>query len=131
MNNAQPAGSGPPLPDAEPSARVTRAATSSLMLAVIAPASICFTFPFALIALIGAADTGEHNLFSWLAPLIFWSIPVPIGVISICLALSTLRKFVPESESGRIAVKSLWISSVAFIIGFFVTLRFMHGMRYF
>jgi hypothetical protein len=131
MTNTQPAGSGPPLPDAGPSARVTRAATSSLMLAVIAPASIYFTFPFTLIALIGAADSGEHNLFSRLAPLIFWSLPVPIGVISICLALSTLRRFVPESESGRLAVKSLWISSVAFIIGFFVTLRFMHGMRYF
>jgi hypothetical protein len=131
MNNIQPPGSGPPLQGVEPSARVTPSATSSLMLAVIAPASIYFTFPFALITLIGAADSGEHSLFSWLAPLIFWSLPVPIGVLSICLALSTLRRCVPESESGRLAVRALWISGIAFIIGFFLTLRFMHGMRYF
>jgi hypothetical protein len=101
------------------------------MLAVIAPASIYFTFPVALVGLMGAADEGEHTLFSWLAPLIFWSLPVPLGVISISLALSTIRRFGPESENGRIAVKSLWISSIVCIVGFLATLRFMHGMRYF
>ena len=101
------------------------------MLAVIAPASIYLTFPVALVGLMGAADEGEHTLFSWLAPLIFWSLPVPLGVISISLALSTIRRFGPESENGRIAVKSLWISSIVGIVGFLATLRVMHGMRYF
>lgn len=56
---------------------------------------------------------------------------MPIGVLSVSLALSTIRKFGPESENGRLALKSLWISGIVSIVGFFVTLRFMHGMRYF
>ena len=126
-----PASTSPPEQAPAPKAGITRSATSSLMLAVIAPASIYLTSPFALIGLIGAADEGEHTLLSWLAPLIFWSLPILIGVISISLALSTIRKLGRESESGRLAVKTLWISSVVFIIGFFVTLRFMHSMAYF
>ncbi|MEW1920082.1 hypothetical protein [Pseudarthrobacter oxydans] len=131
MSNTHPPGPGTPIADSEPPPGIARSATSSLMLAVIAPASIYLTFPVALIALMGAADSGRHTLFSWLAPLIFWSLPLPLGVLSISLALSTIRRFGPESENGRLAVKSLWISGVVSIVGFFVTLRFMHGMRYF
>jgi hypothetical protein len=131
MTHVPPAASSPPPQAPSPQTGITRAATSSLMLAVIAPASIYLTFPVALIGLMGAADRGKHTLLSWLAPLVFWSLPVLIGIISISLALSTIRKLGCECESGRLAVKSLWISSVVVIIGFFVTLRFMHGMQYF
>ena len=131
MSNVPRPVAGQPPPDSAPPVNITRSATSSLMLAVIAPASVYLTFPVALVPLIGAADAGGHTLLSWLAPLIFWSLPMLIGAISVSLAISTVRKLGRGSARGRVAVRSLRISGVVFISGVVVTLRFKQGMQYF
>lgn len=65
----------------------------------------------------------------WLAPLVFWSVPLIFGTISTVLAVTALRKWGTSFERSGLAVAALWISGVVFVIGLVFTMRFMYLMQ--
>lgn len=121
----------PPLatqPD-PPGSNRTGKAVASLVLAIVAPSSLLLTVPFANFALLLTYPYNGPSRFPWLAPMVFWSLPLLFGVISTVLGACTLRKPGRHSEGSGLAVASLCISGVMFFVGLISTLRFVSMMR--
>lgn len=104
-------------------------AVASLVLAIVAPASLLVTGPFASFAMLLTFPYNGPSENPWLAPAALWSLPMVFGLISVFLALSALRKPGLYSEGRGLAVASLWISGVVFVVGLIFTVRFIYLMQ--
>jgi hypothetical protein len=130
---AQQAGSTQPVsqsaPSAPPRSNHTGTAVASLVLAIVAPVSLLFTASFASFAMLLTFPYDGPSRHPWLAPLVFWSMPLIFGSISVALGARSLRKSRHHGEDSGLAIASLCISAVIFVIGLIFTLRFVHMMR--
>lgn len=100
--------------------------TTSLVLAIIAPVTLVLTAPLAMTAaLLTYPDEGPSERF-WVAPLVLWSIPMLLGLLSVTLAVAAIRASpgVPDWSGSRTsAVAALWVTGILFTIGLILTLR--------
>ncbi|MGO4189718.1 hypothetical protein [Pseudarthrobacter sp. TAF60_1] len=104
-------------------------AVASLVLAIFSPLTLVITAPFARFAMLLTFPYDGPSRYPWAAPLALWSLPLIFGLISIALALAALRKSERRSETRGLAVASLWICGVIFVIGLILTLRFVYLMH--
>lgn len=116
------------LPD-PPRNHHTGTAIASLVLAIVAPVSLLFTAAFASFAMLLTFPYDGPSRHPWLAPLVFWSLPMIFGTISVALGAQSLRKSRRHIEDSGLAIASLCISGVVFVIGLIFTLRFVYMMR--
>lgn len=107
----------------------TGTAIASLVLAIVAPVSLLFTASFASFAMLLTFPYDGPSRHPWLAPLVFWSLPLIFGTISVALGAHSLKKSRRHVEDSGLAIASLCISGVVFVIGVIVTLRFVYMMR--
>jgi hypothetical protein len=102
---------------------------ASLVLAIVAPVSLLLTASFASFAMLLTFPYDGPSRNPWLAPLVFWSLPMIFGTISVALGAHSLRKSRRHGEDLGLAIASLCISGVIFVIGLIFTLRFVDMMR--
>lgn len=101
--------------------------TTSLVLAIIAPFGAVMTaYPAILATLLTYPDEGPSDR-PWIAPLVFWSLPLLFGLLSVTLALAALRGAPAGSTSRKSAVASLWINGGVFAIGLALTMPFLRS----
>jgi hypothetical protein len=127
MNTPQ---SHPPPPSAQPyeppahydsEAWRADASTLSLVLAVIAPFGLAVTAsPAVLATLLTYPDEGP-SAQPWIAPLVFWSVPLLVGLVSVTVALIAIRGAKAGSSSRASAAASLWINGSVFAVGLYLT----------
>ena len=121
--------SPPATPPVPPGGNQTGKAVASLVLAIVAPASLLLTVPFASLAMLLTYPYNGPSQYPWLAPMVFWSLPMIFGVISTVLGAYALRKSGRHSEGSGLAVASLCISGAVFVVGLVSTLRFVYMMQ--
>jgi hypothetical protein len=76
-------------------------------------------------ALLTYPDEGPSERF-WVAPLVLWSLPMLLGLLSVTLAVAAIRgspDALGGSGSRTSAVAALWITGILFSIGLILTLR--------
>ncbi|TLM71171.1 hypothetical protein [Pseudarthrobacter sp. NamB4] len=127
MSSVQPPGPGPPPQDSALSDVTDRAAIGSLILAFLSPISIYISGPIGLFTMLLTAGPTTHTPLTWLAPVFFWSLPFLVGVSSVSLARSCLRKSRRLSSSWVVAMTSLTFMGIFFLVGLLVTLHFLSG----
>jgi len=123
----------PSPPQAQPPPRSTRGtggaglATASLVAAVLAPFTIVGTLPAGALFNVAAYYLGAPtHVYRW-QPLIVLGLPVLSGLLSVALALVSLKGAAPRSPNRASAVAALCINAVIFILGLFFT---MPHLRY-
>jgi hypothetical protein len=121
--------SQPPEPQQLQRPRSSGKAVASLVLAIVSPVSLLMTAPLARFAMLLTFPYDGPSRYPWAAPLALWGLPLVFGLISVALALATLRNSDQRSEGRGLAVASLWISGVIFVIGLIFSLRFMYLMQ--
>ncbi|MGC0236189.1 hypothetical protein [Arthrobacter sp. SD76] len=104
-------------------------AVAGLVLAVVAPASLLLTAPFARFAMLLTFPYSGPSQNPWLASLVFWSLPLIFGTISASLGGYALRKSGLRTKGSGLALAALCINGVIFIVGLIMTLRFVSMMR--
>jgi hypothetical protein len=104
-------------------------AVASLVLAIVAPASLILTAPFASFAMLLTFPYSGPSKNPWLAPLVFWILPLIFGITSASLGGSALRKSGLRGQGSGLALAAMCINSVIFIVGLLMTLRFVYMMR--
>jgi hypothetical protein len=104
-------------------------AVACLVLAIVAPASLLLTAPFARFAMLLTFPYSGPSQNPWLAPLVFWSLPLIFGITSASLGGYALRKSGLRAKGAGLALAALCINSVIFIVGLTMTLRFVYMMR--
>jgi len=132
MSDVEPPSPGPSLQAPVPSTSGTyRGAIGSLVLAFLAPVSIGITGPIGMFTMLLTAGPSGHTALTWLAPVIFWSLPLLVGISSVSLGRSTLGKCRPRSSSWVVAVISLSLMTIFFVVSLLYTLRFLIGAGFF
>ena len=114
---------------APPGGGHTGKAVASLVLAIVAPASLLLTAPFASFAMLLTFPYDGPSKNPLLAPLVFWSLPLIFGITSASLGGSALRKSGLRGQGSGLALAAMCINSVIFIVGLLMTLRFVYMMR--
>ena len=84
-NSAPAAGTGPP-------AAPGRKGTNSLVLAILAPASLFLTGPLSLFAMLMTYPSQGPSPRPWIAPLVLFSLPVLFASLALRPALQALRE---------------------------------------
>jgi hypothetical protein len=131
MSDVQPPSSDPPLPDPVAPTGTDRGAIGSLFLAFLAPISIGITGPIGMFTMLLTASPSAHTRLTWLAPVFFWSLPLLMGISSVSLARSSLRKCPRGSGGWVVALISLSFMGIFLLVGLIATLHFMVGARFF
>ncbi len=114
-----------PAPPYEPSPRRDAVSTMSLVFAVTAPSGLVVTaYPAMLAALLTYPDEGPSDR-PWIAALVFWSLPLLFGLISVVLAFVSLKGAAARSPSRASAVAALCINAAIFILGMIFTMPYL------
>jgi hypothetical protein len=101
MSDVQPPGPDPSLQAPVPSTTgVDRGAIGSLLLAFLAPISIGITGPIGMFTMLLTAGPSGHTALTWLAPVIFWSLPLLVGISSVSLARSSCGSASHDPAAG-------------------------------
>jgi hypothetical protein len=107
----------------------TAKAVAGLVLAIVAPVSLLLTAPFASFAMLLTFPYSGPSQNPWLAPLVFWSLPLIFGITSTSLGGYALRKSGLRAPGSGLALAALGVNGVIFIVGLIMTLRFVYMMR--
>lgn len=126
MSSIQPPGTGPsPRDSATPSDVTDRAAIRSLILAFLSPLSIYISGFMGMVGMLLTAGASAHGPLTWLAPVFAWSLPLLLGVRSVSLARSCLRRSSRWSGSWIVATTSLTFMGIFLLVGLIATLHFL------
>ena len=80
--------------------RSDRRATVSLVLAILALASMVITAPLAMFAMLATYPSDGPSEMPWVTPLVFFSLPLLFAVPSLALAIPVINR-PPESSPDR------------------------------
>ncbi|OAE03219.1 hypothetical protein [Arthrobacter sp. OY3WO11] len=80
--------------------RSVRKATASLVLAILALASMVITAPLAMFAMLATYPSDGPSEMPWVTPLVFFSLPLLFAVPSLALAVPVVNR-PPESSPDR------------------------------
>ena len=80
--------------------RSVRRATASLVLAILALASMVITAPLAMFAMLATYPSNGPSEMPWVTPLVFFSLPLLFAIPSLVLAIHVINR-PPESSPDR------------------------------
>jgi len=112
--HAPPSAFQPYVPSAHHESEAWRAdeSTLSLVLAVIAAFDLVVTAsPAVLATLLTYPDEGP-SAQPWIAPLVLWSVPLLVGLVSVTVVLIAFRGAKAGSSSRASAAASLWSTAL-------------------
>ncbi len=113
-----------------PGQRVSAKAIASLVLSIVAPATLYISSPLAFIAVLMTYPDEGPSHAPWVAPLAFLSLPLACWLVAVPLAVSVIRKSTGRSGGWGLAVASLWVSGVLFVIALVLSLRYVPMLFY-
>ncbi|HKU01603.1 MAG TPA: hypothetical protein VJQ80_02215 [Arthrobacter sp.] len=112
-----PADAATPVASGEPgNTRAGSKATNSLVLAVLAPASMFLTGPLAGLAMLMTHSDNGYSPTPWVAPFVLFSLPLLLASIGSRLALQALKQLPRESGSWSAAAVALCICGLVFAL---------------
>ena len=97
-------------------ARYGRKATASVYLAVLALVSMAVTAPLAAFARLATYPSTGPSEFPWVAPLVFFSLPLLFALPSLVLAISVLRNSPDTSPDRTSAALALCLAGLVFAL---------------
>ncbi|WP_461188077.1 hypothetical protein [Arthrobacter sp. Z4-13] len=100
----------------EPHTADTRKAVTSLVLAVLSLASMIVTAPLTAFAMLATYPSEGPSPMPWVAPLVFFSLPLMFALPSLALAISVIKNS-PDTSPGRSsAAFALCIAGLVFAL---------------
>lgn len=111
MDNATPVPAGEPK-----NTRVGRKATNSLVLAILAPASMLLTGPLAGLAMLMTYSDSGYSPTPWVTPVVMFSLPLLFASIGLRPALQALKQLPRGSGSRSAAAVALCICGLVFAL---------------
>ncbi|MDQ0921682.1 ABC-type transport system involved in multi-copper enzyme maturation permease subunit [Pseudarthrobacter sp. W1I19] len=93
-----------------------RKATHSLTMAVLAIISMIITAPLAMFAMLGTYPSDGPSPTPWVAPMVFFSLPLLFALPSLALAISVIRNSPDTSPARSSAAFALCISGLVFAL---------------
>lgn len=116
QETVQPAASAGALHKEPRRGRNARKATASLVLAVLAPASMIITAPMAMFAMLATYPSEGPSPMPWVTPLVFFSLPLLLALPSLAQALFVVKAEPRTSQSRSSASTALIISGLVFAL---------------
>lgn len=116
---APPDGTGPPPfqnGPGQPQGAPGHKGTNSLVLAILAPVSMFLTGPFAGLAMLLTYSDNGYSRTPWVAPFVFFSLPLLFASLGLRLALPVLNQLPRGSGSRSAAAVALCICGVVFAL---------------
>ena len=119
-----------PPPHPQAGTRGAGSGTASLVTAIVAPLSLFGTIPATGLLTVLAYYLGAPmHVYRW-QPLIIFGLPVLVGLVSVVLALVSL-KGAPSGSPGRTsAVAALCINSLVFVPGLIVIMPHLRPLLF-
>jgi hypothetical protein len=96
--------------------RYERKATASVLLAVLALVSMIVTAPLAMFAMLATYPSTGPSEMPWVAPLVFFSLPLLFALPSLVLAISVLRNSPDTSPDRSSAALALCLAGLVFVL---------------
>ncbi|MDQ0674553.1 hypothetical protein QFZ36_002114 [Pseudarthrobacter siccitolerans] len=93
-----------------------RKATHSVTMAVLAILSMIVTAPLAAFAMLGTYPSSGPSPLPWVAPLVFFSLPLLFALPSLALAISVIKNSPDTSPARSSAAFALCISGLVFAL---------------
>lgn len=119
LDGAPPGGAAPPPlpsgPAQQPGAPNHKGA-NSLVLAILAPASMFLTGPFAGLAMLLTYSDNGHSSAPWVAPFVLFSLPLLFASLGLRLALPALKELPRGSGRRSAAAVALCICGLVFAL---------------
>ena len=96
--------------------RYGRKATASVLLAVLALVSMIVTAPLAMFAMLATYPSTGPSEMPWVAPLVFFSLPLLFALPSVVLAISVLKNSPDTSPDRSSAALALCLAGLVLVL---------------
>jgi len=111
-----PVGTSPPSYNADSNASAESRSTNSLVLAILAPASMFLTGPASMFAMLMTYSDNGSSSRPWVTPLVLFSLPLLFASLGLRQALPALKQLPRGSGSWSAAAVALCICGLVFVL---------------